>query len=131
MQITSETVNMLLAAILSILTPVLAWYLRQAAEQGIAWMKAQVTAKQYQVAQAVLADLVRSAKAHGLNESLAATGDNLKAYVTQRAGEILAERGIVMDVNTIVDLLESAYIRMTYEAGQVARAELDTELTQK
>lgn len=114
-----------LAAILSLVVPILSVYLKNLVEQKISQAKASTSHEKYLMARGIVADLVRSAKARGLNGDLENQGKVLREYVIDRSQMLFDQYKLPFDANTILDLLESAYIDMVTPMVEVIEDELD------
>ena len=120
----SQVILMVLGSLLTIATPIVSVFLVQWMRKGIAKSEAALGAEHYEMARGILYDLVRSAKARGLNGEIDAAGDALRKYVMEKAQTVLDEKGIKFDLSQIEDLLESAYIDMTNESFELLEGEL-------
>ena len=124
MDFVSQLVLMILGSFLTISTPIVAAFLVRVMQKSIAKSEAALGTEHYEMARGILYDLVRSAKARGLNGELEMAGSALKAYVMEQAQAQLKAYGIVFDLGQVEDLLESAYIDMTNEVFDILEGEL-------
>jgi hypothetical protein len=113
-----------LGAVLTVVVPVLSVYLKNMAVQSVEKSKAAVRLDKYKMARGMVADLVKSAKARGLNGELANEGKKLKEYVIGRAQAEFDEHGLPFNAEMIADMLESAYIDTTFPALDIISNEL-------
>jgi hypothetical protein len=122
--VTSQMILAVFTAILAVIVPVLSFYLKNMAVQSVEKSKAAVSLDKYKMGRGIVADLVKSAKARGLNGELANEGKRLKEYVIGRAQAEFDEHGLPFKAEMIADMLESAYIDTTFPALEIISDEL-------
>jgi len=114
----------LLEGVIVVVTPLAASWLKRKTDADIAKAKAATKSDQYNMARGIIYDLVQSAKQRGLNEEIENESAKLKEYVVCRAQDVFDQHGLPFDTETIVDLLESAYVNMVGSAYSTIMSEM-------
>jgi hypothetical protein len=98
----------LLEVAIQVLVPILLGLVGVLVKEAWAWVKAHVDQTKLETAMAVIEALVKAAEQNGLKDELFKVGANKKAYVMDLAAAELAKHNIVLDLETLSAMVESA-----------------------
>lgn len=104
----SVILQKVLEIVIQVLLPILLALLVALAKEAWAWVKAHVDQTQLETAMAIVEALVKAAEQNGLKDELFKVGANKKAFVMDLAAAELAKHNIVLDLETLSAMVESA-----------------------
>jgi hypothetical protein len=113
-----------IGAVLTVIVGVVGAAAKAYLVEKVTEVKTSKAQKQYEMGRNIMSDLVKSAKARGLNGELANVGKVLRAYVITRAQAEFDEHGLPFNAKQLDDLLEAAYIDTIWPTLQFAESEL-------
>lgn len=103
-----EVLQLVIQVVITVLLPVLLAFSIGAMRSWWVKIKAQIPAEQYAFASSIISQLVLAAEQSGLAGIISNESQEKKQWVIQRAEEELAKVGIILDLNTIADMIEAA-----------------------
>jgi hypothetical protein len=113
-----------LGAILTTIVGIVGASLKSYLSTKILESKSGKARTQYEMGRNIVSDLVKSAKARGLNGQIENAGKYLRNYVLVRAQDEFDEHGLPFSAKVIDDMLEAAYIDTVQPALEVIEDEL-------